>query len=101
MVATKLDAIADQLAPLCEKHHVRRLRLFGSTVRGEDRDTSDVDLLVEFEPGHGKPLASLEELESSLSCLFGGRKIDLVDPAFLHWFIRDSVLSSARTLYER
>jgi predicted nucleotidyltransferase len=101
MVTVGTQSLLQDLANVCERNHVRRLRQFGSTVRGEERPDSDVDLLVEYEPGYTKSLESLLELESSLQDLFGGRVIDLVDPELLHWFIRDSVLASARTIYER
>ena len=45
---------AEVLASLCRKHHIRRLSVFGSTLKGTARSDSDLDLLVEFEP-HAKP----------------------------------------------
>jgi predicted nucleotidyltransferase len=101
MSTATLESIAAQVKTVCEQHHVQRLRLFGSTVRGEDRADSDVDLLVEYEPDFSPTFFSMSDLEEHLSPLFGGRPIDLIRPKDLHWFIRDSVLSSARTLYER
>lgn len=45
-----LSVEQEVLAQLCRRHHIRRLSLFGSALRGEERPNSDVDLLVEFEP---------------------------------------------------
>ena len=101
MLATFASPSLAELTPICERHHICRLRLFGSTVRGENRPDSDVDLLVDYEPGHVETLESLDRLETDLSDLFYGRAIDLVKPQLLHWFIRDSVLASAQTIYER
>jgi len=44
----------DKLAKFCRKHHIRKLSLFGSALRGQLHPDSDIDLLVEFEPGHVK-----------------------------------------------
>lgn len=52
MLKARLRYDEEALAKLCRKHHVRRLDLFGSRAKETARDESDVDLLVEFEPGH-------------------------------------------------
>ena len=51
MVDTTLQYDEKALERLCRKHHVRRLDLFGSRAKGESNAGSDVDLLVEYEPG--------------------------------------------------
>jgi hypothetical protein len=94
------DNLAEAIAPVCRKHHVRRLQIFGSTAAGTNRPDSDVDLLVDYEPGFTPTLFSLGRLEQELSSVFDGRPVDLMRPDDLHWFIRRSVLASARTLYE-
>jgi predicted nucleotidyltransferase len=43
----------EQLAQFCQEHHIHKLSLFGSTLKGTARPDSDVDLLVEFEPSRG------------------------------------------------
>jgi predicted nucleotidyltransferase len=84
------------LARLCQEHGVRRLRIFGSAARGEERLDSDVDLILEF----GKPAGFLESvrLERLLSEFFG--RVDLVTEPALDPSIRDSVLSSASVLFD-
>ena len=42
----------DQIADFCRKHHIRKLSLFGSVLREDFHDNSDIDVLVEFEPDH-------------------------------------------------
>lgn len=87
----------DQLAALCRRHHIRRLALFGSALRGSMTDASDIDLLVEFEPGHTPGLRFMT-IERELSELFG-RGVDLNTPAFLSRYFRDEVVAKARVLY--
>jgi predicted nucleotidyltransferase len=93
--------LAGELKPVCDANHVKRLRVFGSVSRGEQRPDSDVDILVDYEPGYVPTLFTMENLQQQLSQLFDGRQIDLMRPQDVHWFIRKSVLSSAQVLYER
>jgi len=59
-----------------QRHHIRRLALFGSVLRADFRAESDVDVLVEFEPGHVPGFIRLAGMELELEALFGGRKVD-------------------------
>ena len=77
------------------RRHASNVRIFGSVVRGEDNDTSDVDLLVDLDP-EAKPLDLLElgcDLEDVL-----GVKVDVGTPALLRAFLRDEVLADAVVL---
>lgn len=76
---------------------VRRVGLFGSFIRGEQTATSDVDVLVEFEPGHVPGLAFFD-MERELTGLLG-RKVDLNTPGFLSRYFRDQVLAEAVNQY--
>lgn len=89
-----------KIAEFCRKNHVRRLALFGSVLRDDFRPDSDVDVLVEFEPGHVPGLLRLAGMERELSELFGGRRVDLRTPADLSRYFRDEVLSTARVQYD-
>ena len=89
----------EALRAFCRRHHIHRLALFGSVPRGEARLDSDLDVLVEFEPGHVPGLAFIT-IQDQLSALFGGRPVDLVTPKFLNPRIRDRVLAEAEVLYE-
>ncbi len=95
----RIDIPKDALAAFCEKHHIRKLALFGSVLRADFRADSDVDVLVEFEPGRGPGFLRLFEMEQELSRLSGGRKIDLVTEKFLNSRIRDRVLAEAEPQY--
>ena len=86
-----------EIASFCRRNHVRRLSLFGSALRGELRADSDVDLLVEFEPGHVPGLAFFA-MERELSAVVG-RKVDLHTPGFLSPCFRDGVFAEAEAVY--
>ena len=88
----------DQLAEFCRRNHILRLALFGSILREDFRPDSDIDVLVEFEPGH-VPGFGFIRLQDELSALFDGRPVDLVTPKFLNHRIRDEVLKTAEVQY--
>jgi len=89
----------ERLAEFCRIHHIRRLALFGSILRGDFGPDSDVDVLVEFEPGHTPGLFSIARLERELSAIFGGRKVDLRTPEDLSRYFREDVLREAEVQY--
>ena len=89
----------EALADLCARHHVRRLALFGSVLRGDFGPDSDVDLLVEFESGH-TPGWEIVDIQEDFSRLFGGRRVDIVNPKYLNRYLKDRVLRSAVVQYE-
>ena len=88
-----------EIAAFCRRHHIRKLALFGSVLHGDARPESDLDVLVEFEPGHVPGLIRLAGMELELSKLTGGRKVDLNTPRCLSRFFRDEVLTEAESLY--
>ena len=88
----------EPIAAFCLRHHVRRLALFGSILRADFRPDSDIDVLVEFEPGQAPGwefFAMQDELAGML-----GRRVDLNTPGFLSRSFRDEVQAGALTLYE-
>ena len=99
MVVPQLDIPAARIREFCRRHHIRRLALFGSTLRGDAHSESDLDVLVEFEPGYVPGLAFIR-MQDELSALFDGRPIDLVTPKFLNHRIRERVLAEAEVIYE-
>jgi predicted nucleotidyltransferase len=88
----------DEIAEFCRRNHIRRLSLFGSVLRPDFRPDSDIDVLVEFEPGHVPGLRFIR-MQEELSRIFGGRQVDLVTPKFLNHRIRDQVLRTAEVQY--
>ncbi len=99
VVDTRIPIDRGALAEFCEHHHVRKLSLFGSVLRQDFRPDSDVDVLVEFEPGHVPGFIALHEMEEELSRLLDGRPVDLVTERFLNHRIRDRVLADAEVQY--
>lgn len=83
----------------CKRHHIKKLALFGSVVKGDDRPDSDLDVLVEFEKGK-IPGFAFFRIQSELSELLG-RPVDLNTPGFLSRHIREQVISEAKVQYEK
>ncbi|MFP3899719.1 MAG: nucleotidyltransferase family protein [Acidimicrobiia bacterium] len=89
----------ERLRSFCHEHGIRRLRLFGSALHGTLRPDSDIDLLVEFEPGRTPGLLRISQLELDLGELLG-RPVDLRTVHDLSRYFRDQVAAEARTLYD-
>jgi uncharacterized protein len=96
-MSPRLTIDRDRVAEFCRRHHIRRLALFGSVLRADFGPTSDVDVLVEFEPDHVPGLAFFT-MQQELSTLIG-RPVDLNTPGFLSRYFRESVLNEAEPLY--
>jgi hypothetical protein len=90
----------DQIAAFCRRHHIRQLALFGSVLRDDFGPDSDVDVLVEFEPGADETLTLLDlaGMQSDLSKLFQ-RDVDLVLRDGLKPLIKDEVLRTLEVIY--
>ena len=95
----RLAITEEQLARFCRKQHIRRLSLFGSTLAGTAQPESDIDLLVEFEPGCEPGLLGLATMETELAAMLGGKKVDLRTPQDLSRYFRDQVLRTAEVQY--
>ena len=85
----------EEILQIAARHGARSVRIFGSVARGEAGPSSDVDFLVQLEEGRSLlDLVGLwQDLEKSL-----GRRVDVVEPEGLHWYIRDRVLREAVSL---
>ena len=88
-VASELSALTDDVLPTLRKHGVTRASVFGSFARGEQTRHSDVDFLVEFEPG--RSLLDLAGLRLELGDRLG-RQVDVVTHNALHPRLRDRIL---------
>lgn len=88
-----------RIAEFCKRNHIRKLSLFGSVLRGDSRPESDMDVLVEFEPGHVPGYIRLAGMELELSEIVGGRKVDINTPQCLSRYFRDEVLAEAEVQY--
>lgn len=86
------------ITAFCRRNHIRRLALFGSVLRDDFTPTSDIDVLVEFDPGQIPGLIKFVGMQAELSAILG-RNVDLNTPAFISSHFRKQVLSEAENLY--
>ena len=101
MPTKRLDIDDAALAAFCRRHHVIRLSLFGSVLAGQEGPTSDIDLLVEFELGQVPGMVGLAGMESELSALLRGRRVDLRTPNDLSRYFREDVIRRAEVQFAR
>lgn len=87
------------IGDFCRRHHVRKLSLFGSVLRDDFRPESDIDVLVEFEPGDVPDFFDLIGMKEELMGMLG-HKVDLKTPNSLSPYFRDRVLREALPLHD-
>ena len=87
-----------KIADFCLQNHIQKLSLFGSVLRDDFGPDSDVDVLVEYQPGNSVGFRIID-MEEELSHLFGGRKVDIVNAKYLNPRMRDKVLAGAEMHY--
>ena len=89
----------EHIVAFCQRNKIRELALFGSVLRSDFRPDSDVDVLVELEPGHGLTLYDWMDMIGELESIFG-RKVDLVAKGGLRNPLRRrEILRTAEVLY--
>lgn len=88
------DIIREHKAELENEFSVAEIGVFGSLVRGEAREDSDVDVLVDF--SHPIGLIKFMRLEYHLQELFGGTKVDLVSRKALKPYIGKAILDEVQ-----
>lgn len=94
----KIEVPLERISVFCKKNHIRRLALFGSVLSDRFKSESDIDVLVEFEPGQVVGLLRMAGMEHELSDVFG-RPVDLRTPSDLSRYFREEVLASAEVQY--
>lgn len=87
-----------ELAEFCQRNNIVRLSFFGSVLNDSFGPNSDIDVLVEFAPGH-TPGYDYIRIQDDLSQLLGGRPVDMLTPKFLNKHIREKVLMEAVLQY--
>lgn len=90
----------EKLAEFCRKHHIRKLSLFGSVLRPDFSDKSDVDVLVEFEAESRAGFFELYDMEQEFRKLIKRAKVDLNTPGSLSKYFKDEVVAKAEVLYD-
>jgi predicted nucleotidyltransferase len=91
-IAALLAEKREEILRIAARHGAYNVRVFGSVARGDAGVASDVDLLVDVRPDHSAffPGGLVADLEDLL-----GRRVDVVEPAGLHWYLRDTILHEA------
>jgi predicted nucleotidyltransferase len=92
-----LSVSQEEISDFCRRNHIKRLAFFGSVLRDDFKPDSDIDVIVEFEPGHVPGLRYFA-MERELSEILG-RKVDLNTPGTLSKYFRDRVLAEAEPQY--
>lgn len=96
--AGRITASPEVITDFCRRHHIHKLSLFGSVLRDDFGPDSDVDVLVEFEPGETPGFFEYVGMELELTELFG-RKVDLLTAGFLSPYFREEVLREALPIH--
>lgn len=94
----RISVDKEVLADFCKRNHIRKLAFFGSVLRNDFREESDVDALVEFAPGFAIGLLEMAQMEMELSAILG-RKADMRTPAELSRYFREETRQNAEVQY--
>lgn len=95
----QIEVPRKQIVEFCKKHHVRKLSLFGSVLRDDFGPDSDIDVLIEFEPGQVVGFFKLFDMEEELAKILGGRRVEINTPHSLSRYFRGQVMESAEVQY--
>lgn len=99
MPTPRIQLPRERVAEFCKRNHIRKFAIFGSVLRDDFGPGSDLDVLVEFEPGHTPGLAFFG-MQAELSKTLG-RPVDLNTPQFLSKYFRRQVEQEAQVVYEQ
>jgi uncharacterized protein len=97
---TRLDADPSAIAAFCRHNGIRRLAVFGSALRDDFSPESDVDLLVEFQPGQKVSLFDMARMDMELEKIIHDHRVDLRTPGDLSHRFRDRVVAEAEPVYD-
>jgi uncharacterized protein len=97
--ALAIEVPVEQIEAFCRKFHVRELSLFGSVLRSDFRPDSDVDVMLQFQPGHGFTFENTPEIQDELELIFG-RRVDVIEKGRIRNPIRQrAIMSNHRVVY--
>lgn len=82
------------------KEDIQKVSVFGSHVHGDFKDSSDVDVLIEFTPSAKVGFFRLVEIQREME-RFVGKKVDLLTPESLSKYFREEVIAEAGLVYEK
>ncbi len=96
-MSARIDIPSSEIAEFCQRNRVRRLALFGSVIRNDFTPQSDVDVLVEFEPGYAAGFVFFQMRRELTTML--DREVDLHTATSLSPYFRQEVLDEAEEIY--
>jgi predicted nucleotidyltransferase len=98
----KIDKLQNaRIADICRRYGVRRMQMFGSATQEAENSSSDVDLLIEFNPGQFPTGFALVDMQDELSALFDGRAVDLAFSSVLsNPFRRKAIEPQLKVLFQ-
>ena len=99
LIEIRKIANSDSIKNFCANNHILSLKLFGSILTKNFKESSDIDILIEFEPDSTPGFFKLIDLQSNLSKIFGVRKIDLRTKNDLSRYFRQEILNQAVVIY--
>ena len=102
MTIRNINIQEEQLREICKRYLIRELAIFGSTLREDFNDKSDIDLLIEFEPKSGITLFNIVDLKEEFEKLFG-RDVDIVSKKAIqrsrNYLKRKAILENFKVIY--
>jgi uncharacterized protein len=99
MTVAHIEIPEVEIAKVCQRSGIRKLALFGSVLTDRFSESSDIDILVEFQPHVHVGFFRLADIENELSRLLGGRRVDLRTPMDLSRHFREQVVRDALPVY--
>ena len=99
-MSARIEIPHDRIAEFCQRWRIRKMALFGSVIRDDFTSESDVDVLVEFQPGPNPGLKFFWDMPNELSQILG-REVDLNTPQDLSRYFVQEVLDEAEVIYDQ
>jgi len=93
-------SMKNKLENICLKNDIVYMGIFGSFIRKEQTQKSDIDLIIKYDKSKQKSLLDLIHTENELSKMFK-RKVDLLTPDSISPYLRNDILNSMKVIYEK
>lgn len=97
-MSMRIKVDENKIAEFCRRHHIQKLSFFGSVLRDDFRTDSDVDVLVEYEPGYRLGMFDLIRMQQEFSKIIG-READFRTPEDLGQYMRSRVIAESEVQY--
>lgn len=99
MISDRCHVTRSQIVDFCQRWHVIEFAVFGSVLRDDFHDGSDIDVLVTLAPNHGLTLFDWIDMQQELKALFN-REVDLVDQRGLkNPYRRSEIMNTRQIIY--